>query len=86
MFEIRVICEPEDEGAIAAALATVFHTSTPRSVPSRDGRRTRLYLTAMPQREAENAYLRRIRAEDGPEAACLAAEAVLAERYQPENL
>lgn len=86
MFEIRILCDPGDEDAITAALANAFHTSTPRSVPSRDGRRTRLYLTAITQQEAEDARLRRVRAESGPEAACLAADAVLAVRYRPENL
>ncbi|MFF4706054.1 hypothetical protein ACWC4D_11415 [Streptomyces sp. NPDC001288] len=46
MFEIRVICDPDDTDTITRALATAFRTGTPRAYPTRDGMRARLYLTA----------------------------------------
>ncbi|MFE2192068.1 hypothetical protein ACFXAQ_14715 [Streptomyces olivaceus] len=46
MFEIRVICDPTDTDRIAAALTTAFTTGDVRRYPTRDGERTRLYLTA----------------------------------------
>ncbi|GAA0922249.1 hypothetical protein [Streptomyces thermoalcalitolerans] len=46
MFEIRVICEPDDADRVSAALAAAFNTGPARQYPTRDGRRTRLYVTA----------------------------------------
>ncbi|MFF9427237.1 hypothetical protein [Streptomyces sp. NPDC014746] len=46
MFEIRVICDPADADRVTAALTTTFATGDVRRYPTRDGKRTRLYLTA----------------------------------------
>jgi hypothetical protein len=46
VFEIRIICDPDDTDRITAALADALTTGTPRAYPTRDGMRTRLYLTA----------------------------------------
>lgn len=46
MFEIRIICDPGDADRITAALADCLATGAPRTYPTRDGMRTRLYLTA----------------------------------------
>jgi hypothetical protein len=46
VFEIRVICDPDDTDRITTALADALTTGTPRAYPTRDGMRTRLYLTA----------------------------------------
>ncbi|MEV7145945.1 hypothetical protein AB0O05_05540 [Streptomyces sp. NPDC093084] len=46
VFEIRVICDPDDTDTVTRALANAFRTGTPRAYPTRDGMRTRLYLTA----------------------------------------
>ena len=46
MFEIRVICELTDTDRVAAALTAAFMTGEVRQYPTRDGKRTRLYLTA----------------------------------------
>ncbi|MFD9135518.1 hypothetical protein ACFVZA_24330 [Streptomyces bottropensis] len=46
MFEIRVICDPADTDHVTTALTTTFTTSDVRNYPTRDGKRTRLYLTA----------------------------------------
>ena len=46
MFEIRVICEPDDADRVSTALAVAFNTGPVRLYPTRDGRRTRLYVTA----------------------------------------
>lgn len=46
MFEIRVICDPDDVDAITQSLAGAFKTGAPRAYPTRDGMRARLYLTA----------------------------------------
>ncbi|MEU9406163.1 hypothetical protein AB0E08_10715 [Streptomyces sp. NPDC048281] len=46
MFEIRVICDPDDTDTVTRTLATAFRTGTPRTYPTRDGMRTRVYLTA----------------------------------------
>lgn len=46
MFEIRVICDREDADRVSHALTAAFRTGTPRTYPTRDGMRTRLYLTA----------------------------------------
>ncbi|GAA0668305.1 hypothetical protein GCM10009535_55220 [Streptomyces thermocarboxydovorans] len=46
MFEIRVICDPDDADRVSAALAAAFATGPARQYPTRDGRRTRLYVTA----------------------------------------
>ncbi|MEW2302721.1 hypothetical protein AB0958_22575 [Streptomyces sp. NPDC006655] len=46
MFEIRVICDPGDADRISQMLTSAFRTGTPRTYPTRDGMRTRLYLTA----------------------------------------
>ncbi|MFK0279937.1 hypothetical protein ACIQVL_05610 [Streptomyces sp. NPDC090499] len=46
MFEIRVICDPGDADRISQTLTSAFRTGTPRTCPTRDGMRTRLYVTA----------------------------------------
>jgi hypothetical protein len=46
VFDIRIICDPADADRITAALAAAVTTGAPRAYPSRDGMRTRLYLTA----------------------------------------
>ncbi|WP_167366258.1 hypothetical protein [Streptomyces caeruleatus] len=46
MFEIRVICAPDDADRVSRALAAAFDTGPPRQYPTRDGKRTRLYFTA----------------------------------------
>ncbi|MEU2059403.1 hypothetical protein [Streptomyces sp. NPDC013455] len=46
MFEIRVICEPDDTDRISRALADAFETGPARQYPTRDRRHTRLYFTA----------------------------------------
>ncbi|MER6911132.1 hypothetical protein ABT354_05590 [Streptomyces sp. NPDC000594] len=45
-FDIRIICDHHDTERVTAALADAFTTGTPRTYPTRDGMRTRLYLTA----------------------------------------
>ncbi|MDK1348047.1 hypothetical protein QNO09_33150 [Streptomyces sp. 378] len=46
MFEIRVICDPADTDRVTTALTTAFTTGVLRRRRTRDGARTRLYLTA----------------------------------------
>ncbi|MET8249354.1 hypothetical protein ABZV31_36290 [Streptomyces sp. NPDC005202] len=46
MFEIRIICAPDDADRISRALAAAFDTGPARQYPTRDGKRTRLYLAA----------------------------------------
>ena len=46
MFEIRVICTPDDADRIGQSLAAAFDTGPARQYPTRDGKRTRLYFTA----------------------------------------
>ncbi|MFE1309934.1 hypothetical protein [Streptomyces sp. NPDC058755] len=46
MFEIRVICAPDDADRISQTLAIAFDTGPARQYPTRDGERTRLYITA----------------------------------------
>lgn len=46
MFEIRVICDPADTDTITQALTAAFTTGPVRQHPTRDGSRTRLYITA----------------------------------------
>ncbi|WP_367320792.1 hypothetical protein [Streptomyces sp. HUAS ZL42] len=46
MFEIRVICAPADTDRVSRALAAAFDTGLARQYPTRDGKRTRLYVTA----------------------------------------
>ncbi|MFF0091377.1 hypothetical protein ACFYSF_15675 [Streptomyces canus] len=46
MFEIRAICDPDDTDRVTTALKTAFTTGEVRQYPTRDGKRTRLYLTA----------------------------------------
>ncbi|MEV6993403.1 hypothetical protein AB0N87_30105 [Streptomyces sp. NPDC093228] len=46
MFEIRVICDPADIDRVSHALAAAFDTGSARQYPTRDGKRTRLYITA----------------------------------------
>ncbi|MFF2366267.1 hypothetical protein ACFVU0_26740 [Streptomyces sp. NPDC058122] len=53
MFEIRIICDPADTDRISQALATAFTTGLARQHPTRDGQRTRLYLTADHRPEPE---------------------------------
>ncbi|MFE4961664.1 hypothetical protein [Streptomyces sp. NPDC056660] len=53
MFEIRVICDPADKDRVSTALAAAFTTGPARQHPTRDGHRTRLYLTANHRPEPE---------------------------------
>jgi hypothetical protein len=46
VFEIRVICQPDDVDRISRALAAAFTTGPARQYRTRDGQRTRLYVTA----------------------------------------
>ncbi|MFF1809000.1 hypothetical protein ACFVXW_07490 [Streptomyces sp. NPDC058251] len=46
MFEIRIICNPADTDRVTTALSGAFATGTVRNYPTRDGERTRLYVTA----------------------------------------
>ncbi|MFF3878489.1 hypothetical protein [Streptomyces sp. NPDC001978] len=46
MFEIRVICDPDDRDRVSKTLAAAFTTGAVRQQATRDGRRTRLYVTA----------------------------------------
>ncbi|WP_199881092.1 hypothetical protein [Streptomyces kebangsaanensis] len=46
MFEIRIICDPNDTNRITAALNGAFTAGAVRTYPTRDGQRTRLYVTA----------------------------------------
>ncbi|MGW2644616.1 hypothetical protein ACWC2T_06785 [Streptomyces sp. NPDC001393] len=46
VFEIRVICLPDDADRVSQALAAAFATGPARRYPTRDGRRIRLYVTA----------------------------------------
>lgn len=53
MFEIRVISDPADTDRVAATLRDAFATGTVRQYPTRDGERTRLYVTADHRPELE---------------------------------
>ncbi|MFE0276684.1 hypothetical protein ACFWZY_32105 [Streptomyces sp. NPDC058992] len=46
MFEIRIICDPDDADCVTTALSGAFTTGAVRTYPTRDGERTRLYVTA----------------------------------------
>ncbi|MFE6478068.1 hypothetical protein [Streptomyces rochei] len=46
MFEIRVITDPADTNRVTDALSAAFDTGPARQYPTRDGKRTRLYVTA----------------------------------------
>ncbi|WP_244375592.1 hypothetical protein [Streptomyces ficellus] len=46
MFEIRVICTPVEADRVTRELAAAFTTGAVRQHPTRDGERTRLYVTA----------------------------------------
>lgn len=46
MFEIRVICPPDDADRITAAVTAAFRVGAFRRYPTRDGQRVRLYVTA----------------------------------------
>ncbi|MEU6453638.1 hypothetical protein [Streptomyces sp. NPDC047065] len=46
MFEIRVICDPDDTDRVTAALTAALTTGDVRRYSTRDGKRTRLCLTA----------------------------------------
>ncbi|MBA4861734.1 hypothetical protein H1V43_10115 [Streptomyces sp. PSKA54] len=46
MFEIRIICDPHEADSITHTLAEAFTTGPVRQHATRDGKRTRLYVTA----------------------------------------
>ncbi|MEU5516098.1 hypothetical protein AB0H65_17005 [Streptomyces griseoaurantiacus] len=46
MFEIRIICEPDDTARVTAALSGAFAAGAVRQYPARGSHRVRLYLTA----------------------------------------
>ncbi|MEU9346374.1 hypothetical protein AB0D74_34715 [Streptomyces sp. NPDC048278] len=46
MFEIRIICDPDDTDRVTTALTGTFTAGAVRTYPTRDGKRTRLYATA----------------------------------------
>ncbi|ROQ32396.1 hypothetical protein EDD98_1380 [Streptomyces sp. PanSC19] len=46
MFEIHIICDPDDTDRVTTALSATFTTGAVRRSPTRDGVRTRLYVTA----------------------------------------
>ncbi|MEU8787872.1 hypothetical protein [Streptomyces sp. NPDC048643] len=53
MFEIRVICAPQDTERVVAALDGTFTTGTATVYPTRDGHRNRLYIRAdLPTQDA----------------------------------
>ncbi|MFC8271639.1 hypothetical protein ACFUJR_03665 [Streptomyces sp. NPDC057271] len=52
MFEIRIICDPTDTERVTAKLTETFTTGAVRKHPTRDGKRTRLYVTAEHQENA----------------------------------
>ncbi|WLW53242.1 hypothetical protein [Streptomyces sp. YU58] len=54
MFEIRVICEPDDADRVSQTLATAFDTGPARQYPTRDRKRTRLYVTADPLSQVDH--------------------------------
>lgn len=53
MFEIRIICESADTDRVTTALSDAFATGAVRTYPTRDGERTRLYVTADHRTEPE---------------------------------
>ncbi|WP_329337205.1 hypothetical protein OG252_17915 [Streptomyces sp. NBC_01352] len=53
MFEIRIICDPADSDRVSQALSETFTTGPVRQRPTRDGQRTRLYVTADHRPEPE---------------------------------
>ncbi len=53
MFEIRIICDPVDSGRVSTALSEAFVTGAARQYSTRDGQRTRLYVTADHRPEPE---------------------------------
>ncbi|MEV5642260.1 hypothetical protein AB0L67_19125 [Streptomyces flaveolus] len=53
MFEIRVITDPADTDRVTTALSAAFTTGPARQYPTRDGQRTRLYVTADHRSEPE---------------------------------
>lgn len=53
MFEIRIICDPADTDRVSHALAAAFDTGSARQYPTRDGKLTRLYVTADHRPEPE---------------------------------
>jgi hypothetical protein len=46
VFEIRIICERDDVDRVRQTLAAAFDTGPARQYPTRDSKRTRLYITA----------------------------------------
>jgi hypothetical protein len=46
LFEIRVTCEPTEATRLGSTLAATFQIINHRQYPTRDGKRTRLYITA----------------------------------------
>ncbi|MFF8608413.1 hypothetical protein ACF06X_21005 [Streptomyces sp. NPDC015346] len=46
MFEIRIICDPDDTDRVTTALAETFTTGAVRRSPSRTSDKERLYITA----------------------------------------
>ncbi|WP_043266118.1 hypothetical protein [Streptomyces sp. CT34] len=46
MFEIRVICDPDDTNRVSQTLAAAFDIGLEGRNPTRDGKRTRLYVIA----------------------------------------
>jgi hypothetical protein len=53
VFEIRIICDPADADRVTTALSDAFATGTARTYPTRDGKRTCLYVTADHSTEPE---------------------------------
>ncbi|MFG2789975.1 hypothetical protein [Streptomyces sp. NPDC048419] len=54
MFEIRIICAPDDADRVRQTLATAFNTGPARQYPTRDSKRTRLYVTAAHRPDPSN--------------------------------
>lgn len=46
MFEIRIICDAVDSDRVSQALSEAFTVGPVRQLPTRDGKRLRLYVTA----------------------------------------
>ncbi|MCC2265560.1 hypothetical protein LKM28_04600 [Streptomyces sp. CT1-17] len=71
MFEIRVITDPADTDRVTTTLSAAFNTGPARQCPTRDGQRTRLYVTADHRPDPEPFPL--------PEAAYALAPSILSE-------
>ncbi|GAQ58742.1 hypothetical protein [Streptomyces acidiscabies] len=65
MFEIRVICDPDDTDRVTAALADTFALNAVRDYSTHDGKQRRLYITAG-HRALSNDLIEHRRAQSHP--------------------